>query len=93
MNKISKNFLYHAILSKLNSMSELKRSVIMYSYNFQHNKNIKNKYDLADTLVNDWYYDNITLNECIDKWNSFYKYHYDVDGLLFYLEDENGYLK
>ena len=81
------------VIKKFNEMSKpgLKLLISVFTYlNPELETVIHNKYELACYLADKWYTDNITKEVIEAKWNIFYDYYDDVDGL--FNEDEDGYL-
>lgn len=92
---MTKGELANILLKKFNDMSKVNSDFIVSSFRYlnpQLDSVIYNKYELVCYLADEWYSDNIT-KEVIDiKWNKFYDYYNDDDGLYYGLEDEDGYL-
>lgn len=92
---MKKEEIINFVLNKFNKMSkeesELLISVFIY-LNPELETVVYNKYELTCYLADKWYYDGI-IKEIVElKWNKFFDYYNDVDGLFYGLEDENGYL-
>lgn len=90
---MTKGDIVNILLKKFDGMSktssELLISVFRY-LNPQLETVIHNKYELVCYLADEWYANNITKEVIEAKWNKFYDYYNDVDGLFH--EDEDGYL-
>ena len=90
---MTKGDIVNILLKKFDVMSktssELLISVFRY-LNPQLETVIRNKYELVCYLADKWYANNITKEVIEAKWNIFYDYYDDVDGL--FNEDEDGYL-
>lgn len=90
-----KGDIVNILLNKFNNLSKEQANFIISSFRFLNPRLqsvIYNKYELVCYLADEWYADNIT-KEVIDvKWNKFYNYYNDDNGLYYGFEDENGYL-